>query len=308
MTYDIVDVQRRLTADAEGAIDQWEQRYRDQVARIAEEIAGNRSKSPVVLLAGPSGSSKTTTAARIRERLVEKGICAHLLSMDNYYLSRRDPDFPSLPDGSPDLESPLCLDIPLLNEHFAVLETGGDIYVPIYDFPSHSRLEGRSMRMDASQGDVFIFEGIHALNGLFTEKHPDAYRVYVAPEDDFSLEGAPFCTPAALRLMRRIVRDYLFRGATAEYSLQLWGNVLDSEKQYILPFRAAANGHITTTLAYELGVLGAFAGPLLQGLPKTVPCRNQVDQVLTLLKYVDSVPAQLVPADSILREFIGGDV
>ena len=305
MTYAIEDVRRRLEADAQDAVEQWEQSYRDAVSRTADAIIQNRERSPVVLLAGPSGSGKTTTATRIRDRLVERGVNAHLLSMDNYFLSRSDPGFPLLPDGSPDLESPLGLDIPLLNEHFALLETGGDIYVPIYDFPSHSRMEGRSMRMDASQGDIFIFEGIHALNDLFTEKHPDAYRVYVSPEDDFSMDGVPFCTPEAMRLMRRIVRDYLFRGATAAYSLGLWENVIAGERQYILPFREKAHSRITTTLPYELGVLGAFAGPLLEDLPQDVPCRELVDRVLWMLRYIPKVPAELVPEDSILREFIG---
>lgn len=305
MTYAIEDVRRQLEENPAAAVERWEQAYRDAVSRTADAIIQNREKSPVVLLAGPSGSGKTTTATRIRDRLIEQGINAHLLSMDNYFLSRSDPDFPLLPDGSPDLESPLGLDIPLLNEHFALLETGGDIYVPIYDFPSHSRMEGRSMRMDASQGDVFIFEGIHALNDLFTEKHPDAYRVYVSPEDDFSLDGKPFCTPEAMRLMRRIVRDYLFRGATAAYSLGLWDNVLEGERQHILPFREKANSRITTTLPYELGVLGAFAGPLLKDLPQDVACREAVDGILRMLRYIPKVPAELVPADSILREFIG---
>jgi uridine kinase len=306
MTYDMTAVQRQLEAGPQEAVDRWEQCYHQQVFAAAQAIAQNREKSPVVLLAGPSGSSKTTTATRITQALGQLGVRAHLISMDNYYLSRSDPAFPRQEDGSPDLESPLGLDIPLLNEHFALLETGGDIYVPIYDFPSHSRLEGRSLRMDASQGDVFLFEGIHALNDLFTAKHPKAYRVYVAPEDDFSKDGRPFCTPQDLRLMRRVVRDYLFRGASAQYSLQLWGNVLSSEQQYVLPFRDTADTCITTTLPYELGVLGAFAQPLLQELPQDVPCRDQVDRVLTLLQDVTPLPADLVPGPSILREFIGG--
>lgn len=306
MTYAIEDVRRQLEKDPAAAVERWEQTYREQVSRTANAIVKNREKSPVVLLAGPSGSGKTTTATRIRDRLVEQGVSAHLISMDNYFLPRSDPDFPLLPDGSPDLESPLGLDIPLLNEHFAMLETGGDIYVPIYDFPSHSRLADRSMRMDASQGDVFIFEGIHALNDLFTGKHPDAYRVYVSPEDDFSMDGKPLCTPETMRLMRRVVRDYLFRGATAEYSLGLWDNVLAGERAYILPFKEKANSRITTTLPYELGVLGAMAGPLLERLPADVPCRSAVDAVLELQKHIPKVPAELVPADSILREFIGG--
>lgn len=305
MTYEVADIRRQLEENPAAAVARWEQAYRDQVSRTADAIVKNRKNSPVVLLAGPSGSGKTTTATRIRDRLIEGGVSAHLISMDNYFLPRSDPDFPLLSDGSPDLESPLGLDIPLLNEHFAMLETGGDIYVPIYDFPSHSRIPGRSMRMDASQGDVFIFEGIHALNDLFTEKHPDAYRVYVSPEDDFAREGETFCTPEMMRLMRRIVRDYLFRGATAEYSLGLWSNVMAGEQAHILPFREKAHSRITTTLPYELGVLGTFAEPLLRELPKSVPCRKLVDDVLNMLRDIPKVPAELVPADSILREFIG---
>lgn len=306
MTYDILDVERQLHGAPKEAVARWEAQYNAQVRAAAAAIAENREKSPVVLLAGPSGSSKTTTASRICRELQDMGIGAHLISMDNYYLPRNHPDFPLLPDGSPDLESPLCLDVPLLEEHFGILETGGDIYVPIYDFPTHRRLEGRSLRMDASQGDVFVFEGIHALNDMFTGKHPDAFGVYVAPEDSFSRGGEPFCAPTSLRLMRRIVRDYLFRGATARYSLELWGNVLDGEQQYILPFRPRAQQVITTTLPYEIGVLKRYVEPLLRELPENVPCREAVDILLRLLPQVQALPDTLVPDNSILREFIGG--
>lgn len=305
MTYDISLINSNIKREPSRSVAYWEEFYRRRIMKTAEEILAHRELSPVVLLAGPSGSGKTTTATRLVERLKKRGVNAHLLSMDNYFLTRSDPDFPLLPDGSPDLESPLCLDIALLNEHFALLETGGDIYVPIYDFPTHSRLEGRSIRMDASQGDIFIFEGIHALNRLFTEKHPNAFRIYVSPEDDFSREGQPFCDPILMRLMRRTVRDYLFRGASAEFSLSLWENVLAGEQQYILPFRSEANCCITTTLPHELGVLKSYAANLFQALPADVPCRDSVDAVLELLPHVEPVPARYVPKDSILREFIG---
>lgn len=308
MTYDIYEVSTLLAQDAAGSIAVWENNYHNQVATTATYISGNREKSPVVLLAGPSGSSKTTTAARIRDQLMAMGIRAHLISMDNYFLSRNDPAFPKLPDGNPDLESPDCLDLALLEEHFSLLETGSDIYVPIYDFPSHQRLPGRSMRMDASMGDVFIFEGIHALNERFTVHHPDACRVYVSPEDDFEKDGSIFCTPILLRLMRRIVRDYQFRGATAQYSLGLWPNVVESEKCYIAPYRPTANCCITTTLPYELGVLKRFVAPLVQDLPQDTPCRDDVTAIQRILSEVSPLSDTLVPQDSILREFIGGGV
>ncbi len=305
MIYQMEDVLSRLAEDPAAAIARWESGYQEQVDRVAAVIAENRDRSPVVLLAGPSGSSKTTTAARIRDQLLARSVRAHLISMDNYFLSREDPDFPRLPDGKPDLESPACLDMALLEEHFSMLETGGDIYVPIYDFPTHRRLPDRSIRMDASQGDVFLFEGIHALNGRFTAQHPAACRVYVSPEDSFQKDGRLFCTPALLRLMRRIVRDYQFRGATARYSLGLWDNVIQSEKRYIEPFRADATCRVTTTLAYELPVLRGYVLPLIRDL-HGVPCQEQVDALRELLGQLPDLSPSLVPAASILREFIGG--
>jgi uridine kinase len=303
MTYELTEVARQLRQDPAETISRYEQEYRKQIEAVAEKVLAGRQKSPVVLLAGPSGSSKTTTGSRLRDHLLSLGVPTHLISMDNYYLSWDTPDFPRTPEGERDLESPLCLDIPLLNEHFARLEAGEAIHVPIYDFPSHSRLEGRSIRMSA--GEVFIFEGIHALNPQFTERHPDAFRLFVSPTASFSLEGQEVCSPQILRLMRRVVRDYQFRGASAEFSLQLWGNVVASEKVYIEPYRAGANGEISTTLGYELGILKPFVEPLLQVLPTDVPCRNQVDAALEVFHLVEGLSETLVPKDSILREFIG---
>ena len=206
---------RQLQTDAPGAIDRWEQHYSNQIAQVAELVMKNRGLSPVVLLSGPSGSSKTTSGRRLRDLLIAREIPAHLVSMDNYYLPWDAPDFPMTADGQRDLEAPGCLDIPLLNEHFAMLEQGEPIDIPIYSFPTHSRLEGRSIHLDIAPGDVFIFEGIHALNELFTQQHPQACRVYVSPVSSFGIGDEILCTPQQLRLMRRIVRDHQFRGATA---------------------------------------------------------------------------------------------
>lgn len=303
MTYELRDI--LPDGGPEALISACEDHYRAQIQHAASLVLENREKSPVVLLAGPSGSSKTTTAERLVDALARQGVRGHLISMDNYYLSRSDPDFPKQPDGKPDLESPLGLDIPLLNEHFALLETGQAIYVPIYDFPSHSRLEGRSLRMDPSQGDVFVFEGIHALNPRFTDQHPEALRIFVSPEDDFSLDGEAACSPILLRLMRRLSRDYLFRGASVQYSLELWGNVLASEKQYVTPYRAAAHCAVTTTLAYELCVLKTYVAPLVASVPEDAPCGDQVAEIRALLPKIQTIAPELVPKDSILREFIG---
>lgn len=305
MSIDIRQVNCLLSTDPETAIAHWEDDYRAQVQRISEEILHNRTRSPVVLLAGPSGSGKTTTGHRVRECIASMGVPAHLISMDDYYLGWDAPDFPTLPDGSRDLESPYCIDIPLLDSHFAALEAGEVVHVPLYDFPSHSRMPDRSIRMDPSQGDIFIFEGIHAHNSLFAEPHPNAYRLYVSPTQGFTCDGKPLCDPGILRLIRRTVRDYLFRGASVVYNLSLWENVLQGDRKYIQPYRPSASGEIGTTLPYELSALKAYGERLFHRLSEDVPCRGLVNQALEALQLAVPIPAGLIPPDSILREFVG---
>lgn len=305
MIYDLKAVARQLEEAPEAAIFSWEQHYSQQLSATADLVAQNRAQSPVVLLAGPSGSSKTTSGRRLRDLLIGRNIPAHLISMDNYFIPWSDPDFPMTLEGQRDLEAPECLDIPLLNEHFALLEQGQPIDIPIYSFPLHTRLEGRSIHLDVSPGDIFIFEGIHALNELFTDQHPQACRLYVSPVSAFGQGSEILCEPQQLRLMRRIVRDHQFRGVTAEHSLELWDNVLSSEKIYIEPHRAQAHGVIDTTLGYELQALAPFITPLLRELPKTVACHHNVEEVLEGLTHITPIDSRLVPDDSILREFIG---
>lgn len=279
--------------------------YFRQLRETAEHILTHSEKSPVVLLSGPSGSGKTTTGHRLQEMLESLGIGAHLISMDNYYVDWDAPDFPRTADGQRDLESPYCLNIPLLNEHFSLLEAGETIHVPIYDFPTHKPLEGKFIPMAHSQGDIFIFEGIHALNPLFTEKHPEAFRLYISPASSFSRVGETVCTPRLLRLMRRTVRDHLFRGAAAEFTLFLWPNVMAGDKIYVEPHRASAHRVIDTTLGYELFALKPHALELFRTLEPDVPCRDMVEQAMALLQNLPELSREMIPESSILREFLG---
>lgn len=305
MNFDFYTVHQALSRNPEEEIRKWEENYLAQIRSVAQMVLQNREKSPVVLLSGPSGSSKTSTGARLRDEIMAQGIPAHLISMDNYYIDWDEPGFPRTPEGERDLESPRCLNIPLLNQHFSQLETGEDISVPIYDFPTHKPLEEEYVPMSPGQGDVFIFEGIHALNPLFTRQHPNAFRLYVAPSASFLEGDRVICHPILLRLMRRVVRDAQFRGASAEFSLKLWDNVISSEKIYIEPYQSTAHATINTTLGYELGVLKDYVLGQFADLPRDVPCRDMVDEILALLNRVPSLSSRLVPQDSILREFIG---
>ena len=305
MNFDLDTIQADLRENPAAEILKWEENYLAQIRSVAQMVLQNREKSPVVLLSGPSGSSKTSTGTRLRDALNAMGAPAHLISMDNYYIDWDEPGFPRTPEGERDLESPRCLNIPLLNQHFSQLETGEDIRVPIYDFPTHRPLEGEFVPMSPGRRDVFICEGIHALNPLFTAQHPQAFRLYVSPAASFTAGARVVCDPVLLRLMRRVVRDAQFRGASAEFSLKLWGNVISSEKIYIEPYKSSAHATINTTLGYELGVLKGYVLPRITDLPQNVPCRDMVEEILALLVQVDAVSSDLVPQDSILREFIG---
>lgn len=305
MNYDYREVKNALSAGAAGAIRAWEAQQKQTLRDTAEAIIANREKSPVVLLSGPSGSGKTTTGHRLAKEIQEQGVRTHLISMDNYFVPRHTPGFPRLPNGEPDLESPYCMDIPLLNRHFGMLETGESISVPYYDFYTQDRDPNKETVLDGSKGDIFLFEGIHALNPLFTDQHPHAFRLYVSPEKGIELDGEVLLTPAHLRLMRRVVRDAAFRGASPSYSLRLWVNVVKSEVKNVSAYKHTAHSCLNTTLAYEAGVMKPYAQKAFSDLEEDVPCRDMVEQVLSSLRHIETVPAELVPEESILREFIG---
>lgn len=305
MNFEYSEISRALSAGEAGAVAAWEETYRQNIRDTAEKIIWNREKSPVVLLSGPSGSGKTTTGLRLKETIISLGVTAHLISMDNYFRSWDAPDFPRLQNGDRDLEAPECMDIPLLNEHFDILETGGAIAVPLYDFPTHNRVEGHGEVLDSSHGDIFIFEGIHALNPQFTERHPHAFRLYISPEKGIEKNQEVLFTPILLRLMRRTVRDAAFRGAKPEYSLTLWSNVLEGERKYVAPYKDSAHVKFNTTLPYEPGIMKPYAMNAFSRLPQSIPCREMVDAVLKGLAVIEELPSEIVPQDSILREFIG---
>ena len=303
MTLDLTQIEAQLQSAPEEAIRRWEKEYFDRLNAVADRILSEKESSPIVLLAGPSGSAKTTTGIRLKERLEALGNPAHVISMDNYFLSLNE-DYPRTPEGKKDFESPLCLDMDLLNSHFATLEAGEDVYVPYFDFLSGMRDPDRQTLLDASSGDIFIFEGIHALNPAFTGAHPNAFRLYVAPDKYYTRNGKTLLDPILLRLMRRSVRDAASRGADMAYTLELWPNVLDGEKKYILPYRDSADEQIDSALSYEPQALCSALLPVLLALPREVCCRDSVDRLISALR--ETVPLTApIPGTSILHEFLG---
>ena len=223
MAYYLSEINARCRADAAGFIAECDGIYADRLELAADRIMENMEKSPIVLLSGPSGSGKTTTALKICEVLERRGVRTHSISMDNYFKSVSPETTPRTPEGKYDLESPLCMDMELLNEHFSVLSEGGRILVPRYDFVHQCRDLEPSASLRLKKNEVAVFEGIHALNDSITLVHPEAFKLYISARSNIlDDDGAVVFKGTWMRLMRRTVRDYLFRGTAAQETLAHW--------------------------------------------------------------------------------------
>lgn len=183
MAFQLEDINFKTVADPKGFIEEGDQAYKDRVAKAADKIISNRDKSPIVLLSGPSGSSKTTTSMKIAEELNRRGIGTHYIGMDDYFKTIDD-NSPRTPEGDLDLESPLCLDMELMNRHFDMLPKGERIYVPKYEFARRMRSLTPSKSIQLKKDEVVIVEGIHALNDMITNAHPEAFKLYISARSD----------------------------------------------------------------------------------------------------------------------------
>ena len=309
MNYRISDVNRALETDARGFITQCEQDYRRSIVETAEKIADNRAHSPIVLLAGPSGSGKTTTAHILAQELMELGLVTHPVSIDDYFRTVDYRTAPRTPEGEIDYESPKCVDMELLSEHFDALSRGEEIKIPRYIFARQKRSASIFHRLRLGKNEIAIFEGIHALNDEITAPHPEAFKLYVSASTDFADDtGLVRFDRTWLRLVRRVVRDNNFRGASAAYTIEMWGNVLRGERLYIDPYKQRADVMINSALPYEVGVMKGFGEPLFRDIPADVGRKDELKHILPAFRLFDPVPAELVPESSLLREFIGNSM
>ena len=225
MAFDLKEINFRTVSDPKGFIEECDAIYAARVAEAADEIIKNRKNSPIVLLSGPSGSGKTTTARKISEELERRGVHAHYVGMDDYFKTVDPENSPRTPDGDIDLESPLCLDMELLNEHFTMLAEGKRIYVPKYEFSRQMRVLEPSKSIKLKKDEIVVFEGIHALNDMITTQHPDAFKLYISARSNVEFNGQVCFKGTWFRLVRRTVRDYNFRGADPAQTLKMWANV-----------------------------------------------------------------------------------
>ena len=250
MPYSLTQINEAIRSDPRAFAEECDAAYAKKVKEAARDIAERRAQSHVVLLSGPSGSGKTTTAMKIEEALEHMGIETHTISMDNYFNTVDPETAPRNREGAIDYESPFCLDIELLNRHFSMLDRGETIHVPKYEFARQMRSDILSQPLRLGNDELAIFEGIHALNDIIVGKNPKAFKLYIAARSNVtSGSGDIIFQHAWLRLCRRIVRDYKFRGSDAGFTLKMWANVRRGEKLYISPYKENADLMFDSSLA-----------------------------------------------------------
>ena len=305
MAYSLKQLNEGIRSDPQAFVDECDAAFHKKVETAAQKIAGHRAESRIILLSGPSGSGKTTTALKIEEQLEKMGIETHTVSMDNYFNTIDPETAPRNREGAIDYESPFCLDVDLLNRHFAMLDRGETIHVPKYEFARQMRSDILSQPMRLGPDELAIFEGIHALNDIIVGKNPRAFKLYIAARSSLRDEdGSVVFDHAWLRLCRRIVRDYQFRGSDAAFTLKMWSNVRRGEKLYISPYKENANLMFDSSLAFEFAVLKPLAVPLLEAVgPGKYPV---VDDMLAAFDRIEAMDEASVAPDSLAREFIGG--
>ena len=308
MAYDLEKINFRTVSDPEGFVQESDAEYQRKVSTAAELIIENRARSPIVLLSGPSGSGKTTTAMKIAAELNSRGVGTHYVSMDNYFNTIAPATVPRTPEGEMDLESPLCLDMALLNRHFDMLSRGERIYVPKYEFSRKMRIQEPFSSIKLGTDEVVIFEGIHALNDIITGAHPEAFKLYISARSNVEFKGEVVYKGTWFRLVRRTVRDYLFRGSAPAETMAMWATVRRGEKLYISPYKNKADYQFDSSLPYEPAVFNRTATELFRAVPEGIERFDELRSVLPALQLFGEIDEKYVAPDGLLREFIGGGV
>ncbi len=275
-----------------------------KLAKIAEEIA-SRKGVKLVLLAGPSSSGKTTSCKRLSIQLAVNGLKPLQISLDDYFVDRDKT--PKDENGDFDFESIYALNLDLLNEQFNALFRGEEVELPKYDFPSGKSVKsGKKLKLEPN--NVLVVEGIHALNPELTAHIPEEqiFRVYASALTTILLDNHNYIPTTDNRLLRRIIRDYKYRGVSAQETIRRWPSVRSGENKWIFPFQENADAMLNTAMLYELSVLKMQAEPLLQQVPENCEEFAEAYRLLKFLKYFKGIPYNNLPPTSLLREFLGG--
>lgn len=305
MAYQLKQINGGIRQDAAGFMDRCDQGFQEKVRKAADLIQQRRKNSPVVLLSGPSGSGKTTTAGMICRELERRGIGSHTISMDDYFVHQNPKTAPRTPDGEIDYESPEVMDLQLLDRHFTMLARGEEIWIPKFEFARQMRNDSAATSLKLGKDEIAIFEGIHALNTRITGSHPEATRLYISARSNV-LDGEALRFKGTwMRLTRRAVRDYNFRGTDVAGTLDMWANVRRGEKLYISPYKNTAHMLFDSSLPYEVSVMAHYARPLMAAVPEGNQRTQELKQLVAAFDWFEPIDPKLVPPGSLLHEFIG---
>lgn len=270
---------------------------------MTDEIVARGAK--LVLVAGPSSSGKTTTSKRLAIQMMACGLHPHTLSTDNYFVNRVDT--PRDENGEYDFECIEAMDTAFFRKQMNQLLSGEEVELPRYDFVSGERkFEGRKLKIGPD--DVIILEGNHALNPILSEQIPDEqkYRIYVSTLTTIALDDHNFVPTEDIRVLRRVLRDYRYRGYTAIDTLRRYPSVTRGEEKWIYPFQETADATFNSALLYELNVIREQVMPILEQVDEREPEYSEASRLRKFLRYFTPVPARQVPPTSLIREFAGG--
>lgn len=281
--------------------------HEKKIANIADEITARSDKVKIVLIAGPSSSGKTSFAQRLCVQLRVNGIKPQAIGMDDYFVNRDKT--PLGPDGKPDYEGLSALDLKKFNKDLNDLINGKEAIIPSYDFiTGKRRITGRKLKLH--KGEIVVIEGIHGLNTELTKAIPEEakFRIFVSPMTQLNVDAHNCISTSDSRLIRRIVRDYQFRGNSAAETISVWPDVRRGEEKNIFPYQENADVVFNSATIYELCVLKAFILPRLYKIDKTMPEYIVANRLIKFLDYFLCAGTDAIPDNSLIKEFVGGSV
>jgi uridine kinase len=278
-----------------------------KIASIADDICRNRDKIKLVLIAGPSSSGKTTFAKKLAIQLRVLGRNPVTISIDDYFLSKEKTPLDEY--GKPNYEALDAIDLDLLNEQLVHLFAGETVFTPVYNFAKSER-ESQGKPLKLPPRPILILEGIHGLNDKLISRieRDKKFKIYISALTQLNLDDHNRISTTDNRLLRRMVRDYKFRGHSALKTLKMWPDVRKGEDTYIFPFQNTADAAFNSALDYELAVLKLYAEPLLRTVTPEYPEYAEAARLLSFLNNILPIPPTWVPQQSILREFIGESI
>lgn len=306
--YNINQLNSEISSNPQKFIADAEKNYYSQIESVAKTIIKeiDNGPAPFILLSGPSGSTKTTTSEKITDELKKSNINSVFISLDNFFIDNHK--LPTLPNGDKDYESVKTLDMPTLHRCLHELIVKRESVLPIFDFPNGKRSTSKTQKVSLDGDTAVIIEGIHAINPSLTMNEDDNkfMKIFVSPNTAYCDDNDEvILQPRVLRLIRRLVRDFFYRGNSLENTLKMWVNVVNSESENILPYSKNADLIIDTSILYEPCI---FNGYLNEVLPKCKVMEDkyqaQIDDILSILNKFTPLSREFIPANTVIHEFI----